>query len=135
MLITFNLLTAHVSEFHLGCKILANFKRIRRKFGQLQRLYSSSFPSRVAENTYLFGGLSDTDGKPDDILLHQDCKYYHKKCLLKQLPVFKQQDCLGTDIFQLKNHIWSHLAAGNLRYISSFCSVSLVFITTDCEKE
>lgn len=77
MLITLTMLS--VSEFYLGCKTVANFKIVRSKFEQLRRLNSSSFPPRVTENTYLFGGLSDTDGETDHILLHQDCKYYHKK--------------------------------------------------------
>jgi len=41
---------------------VTNFKIVRRKFGKLRTLYSSSVPLRVAENTYLFGGLSYTDG-------------------------------------------------------------------------
>jgi len=114
---------------------VANFKTVIRKFEKLRRLNSSSFPPRIAENKYVFGGLSDPNGEPDNILQHQDWKYYHKKLCFKQLSVFKQQDCLGIDILQLKNHIWSHLAPGILRHISSSCSVSLVFNIIDCRKE
>jgi hypothetical protein len=58
MLIAFTLLTAHVSEFYLGCKVVANFKIVRKIYGQIWRLKSNSFSPRDAENTSLFSGLS-----------------------------------------------------------------------------
>lgn len=78
----------HVSDFYLGCKIVANFKIVTRKFGQLWRLNSISFSPIVTENTSLFGGLCDTNGEPNNILLHQDCKYYYQKMPLETSACF-----------------------------------------------